>query len=106
MPSAPNEMNLKTKFLMLVAAFFLSACVLAPQPHVNETGYVITQLTASTWTLATSGTRRLLPSTSTAKAALLDAIEKHSGCKVTDSDYASQGSQLDAQVDCANRFKK
>jgi hypothetical protein len=39
------------------------------------------------------------------RAALLQAIEQRSGCKVTDSDYSRNGTQLDAQVDCASRLK-
>ena len=49
--------------------------------------------------------RILLPTGPEGQAALRVAIEKHTGCKVTDSNYASQGLQLDAQVDCANRLK-
>lgn len=98
---------------MSVVALSLSACVLGPLSHApgrqsadaGGAAYVVTQLTASTWTLTKPGLRGLLPTSPEDQAALRVAIEKHTGCKVTDSNYASQGLQLDAQVDCANRLK-
>ena len=106
-------MKLQIKFLMPVVALSLNACALRPPPHPpgaqstysGGTAYVITQLTASTWTLTMPDLRILLPTSPEDQAALRVAIEKHTGCKVTDSNYASQGLQLDAQVDCANRLK-
>ncbi len=64
----------------------------------------ITQLTAGTWT-ATAAGGTAVNGRSPGKAALLGAIEKTSGCKVTDSDYSRNGLQLDAQVDCPGRLK-
>ena len=106
-------MKLQIKFLMPVVALSLNACALRPPPHLpgaqstyaGGTAYVITQLTASTWTLTMPDLRILLPTGPEGQAALRVAVEKHTGCKVTDSNYASQGLQLDAQVDCANRLK-
>ena len=34
------------------------------------------------------------------RAALIDAVARTSGCKVTDVNYSRDGLQLDAQVDC------
>ena len=65
--------------------------------------YVIRQLTASTWTATTSGLTRVLADD--AKAGVLNAIERSSGCRVTDSDFSLQGRQLDAQVDCESSPK-
>jgi hypothetical protein len=67
--------------------------------------YIITQLTAGTWTATAAGTPKTINGTSPGKVALLSAIEKASGCKVTDSDYSRQGMQLDAQVECGSRLK-
>ena len=65
--------------------------------------YIISQLTAGTWTASTSGTAEVMSIQT--RTSLLAAIEKTSGCKVTDSDITRQGLQLDAQVDCGNRMK-
>lgn len=67
--------------------------------------YTISQLTAGTWTASAAGNAKVINGTSPGKAALLSAIEKASGCKVTDSDFSRQGMQLDAQVDCGSRLK-
>ena len=106
-------MKLQIKFLVPVIALSLNACALRPLSHPPGTqityaggaAYVITQLTASTWTLTMSDLRNLLPTSPEDQAAMRVAVEKHTGCKVTDSNYASQGLQLDAQVDCASRLK-
>ncbi|MBC7610005.1 MAG: hypothetical protein H7228_10605 [Polaromonas sp.] len=90
-----------------------TACSLnpsAPEPagyttRIGGDSYVIKQLTASTWTATTAGPTLDLPASPKAKSELLDAIERSSGCKVTDSDYSVQGRQLDAQVDCDARQK-
>jgi hypothetical protein len=67
--------------------------------------YLISQLTAGTWTAIApapaGGNAIYSPS---ARSALLRAIELRSGCKVTDADYSRDGKQLDAQVDCAGRL--
>jgi hypothetical protein len=78
-----------------------------PSHPVNVEGqtYLISQLTAGTWTAVApapaSGNAISSPS---ARSALLRAIELRSGCKVTDADYSRNGKQLDAQVDCAGRL--
>ena len=79
----------------------------APKPNMRIGGdaYSITQITASTWTATAPGSSKPLASNAASKAELLDAIEKASGCKVTDSDYSHHGTQLDAQVECGSRFK-
>ena len=92
-----------------VVSLSLSACVLgpmsngAPKPNMSIGGdaYLINQITASTWTATAPGSTKPLAS----KAELLNAIEKTSGCKVTDSDYSHHGTQLDAQVECGSRLK-
>lgn len=76
----------------------------AQRVTVEGRAYLLSALTAATWT-ATSPTASPLPTTASTRAALLQAIEQHSGCKVTDVDYSRNGMQLDAQVDCASRLK-
>ena len=67
--------------------------------------YLISQLTAGTWTaIAPSPAGSNAISSPSARSALLRAIELRSGCKVTDADYSRNGQQLDAQVDCAGRL--
>ena len=72
---------------------------------VEGRSYLISPLTASTWTATTKGAARPIDNSASGMAALLQAIEKTSGCKVTDSDFSRQGLQLDAQVDCGARLK-
>ena len=101
------------KAFFAVVSLSLSACVLspmsngAPKPNVSIGGdaYLINQITASTWTATAPGSAKSLAGSAASKAELLDAIEKTSGCKVTDSDYSHQGMQLDAQVECGSRLK-
>ena len=96
-----------------VVSLSLSACALspmsngAPKPNMSIGGnaYLINQITASTWTAIAPGSAKPLESNAASKAELLNAIEKTSGCKVTDSDYSQQGRQLDAQVECGSRLK-
>ncbi len=78
-----------------------------PSSTVSIAGdtYVISQLTASTWTATAAGPARVISGNLPGKARLLSAIEQASRCKVTDSDYSRQGMQLDAQVDCGDRLK-
>lgn len=102
------------KLLALGAILFLTACAFGPAARedgrqiarVGGSTYVIQQLTDSTWTLTASGTLKPLPTAATDRASLLEAIEQRSGCKVTDSDYARQGVQLDAQVRCNSAGKR
>jgi hypothetical protein len=76
----------------------------AQRVNVEGRTYLISPLTAGTWT-ATSPNASQVSSTPSGRAALLQAIEQSSGCKVTDADYSRGGRQLDAQVDCASRLK-
>ena len=88
----------------------LSACAMnraAPDAgqtiSIDNHRYVISELTASTWTATTFGTAT--PIALTARHTLVAAIEKASGCKVTDTGLSRQGLQLDAQVECGSRMK-
>ena len=75
----------------------------APDVHkitLNGEIYSLTQLTASTWTVTASGPSKTLNQGVGLTEGLRQAIEKTSGCKVTDSDYSQAGRQFDAQVDC------
>lgn len=69
--------------------------------HIGDDTYVVNPLTASTWTAVARAKGQPLGNDGAKKAALLEAIERRSGCKVTDSDVSAQGTQLDAQVDCS-----
>ncbi|OGB10254.1 MAG: hypothetical protein A3E79_14085 [Burkholderiales bacterium RIFCSPHIGHO2_12_FULL_61_11] len=104
---------MKVNALLAAAGVLLSACALPSVPgepaahkvNVDGAPYLLSQLTASTWTASTAGRARPLKTSFSHQAALLQAIEKTSGCKVTDSDYSRQGLQLDAQVDCGSKLK-
>ena len=105
--------------LLMVGSVLLNACTIPvnfssaalpadPQAQaisVEGRSYLISPLTASTWTATMKGADRPIDSSASGKAALLQAIEKTSGCKVTDSDFSRQGLQLDAQIDCGARLK-
>jgi hypothetical protein len=67
---------------------------------IGGQSFLVNRLTAGTWTVTAASGQSALPSGS-GKTALVEAVEKLSGCKVTDSDYSRNGTQLDAQVDCA-----
>jgi hypothetical protein len=95
----------------LLCSAWLAGCAApgaadSPAQRVTVEGrtYLISALTAGTWT-ATSSTAGQVASTPSGRAALLQAIEQSSGCKVTDADYSRGGMQLDAQVDCASGLK-
>jgi len=96
------------KGLALATCAGLNACSMmtpgiAPEVHkisLNGESYSLTQLTASTWTAIASGASKSMNSSAGQTAGLRQAIEKTSGCKVTDSDYSQAGRQFDAQVDC------
>lgn len=96
---------------LAVAGTSLTACASFGQPddpvatpaHQLSLGgesYLVRQITESTWTVTSTTSRAGLASTAGASAALRQAAEIASGCKVTDSDYSSQGRQFDAQVEC------
>lgn len=103
----------RLKALIALGSICLSACTLPSSPGDPVTHQVsvdgqpcqLSQLTAGTWTATASGMARPLVTSLSHKAALLQAIEKTSGCKVTDSNYSRQGRQLDAQVDCGSKLK-
>jgi hypothetical protein len=99
---------------VLALSALLAACAMSG-PASDLTGrsavvvdgqlYDIGRLTESTWT-AVSPPGASAPTHGTAhRLAVLQAIERASGCKVTDSDYTLEGRQLDAQVDCASKLK-
>jgi hypothetical protein len=95
----------------LLGAAWLAACAAPgaadlPAQRISVEGrtYLISPLTAGTW-IATSPDASPISGTPSVRDALLQTIEKSSGCKVTDADYSRGGMQLDAQVDCASRLK-
>jgi hypothetical protein len=100
------------KALIALGGICLSACTLPSSPgdpvthqvSVDGQPYQLSQLTAGTWIATASGVARPLESSLSSRAALLEAIEKTSGCQATDSDYSRQGRQLDAQVDCGSKL--
>ena len=103
---------MKVMFNLVLACIALSACSSPSLEKSSSTtvklagdSYVITQLTAGTWTATAAGPPKAINGTQPGKSQLLAAIEQASGCKVTDSDYSRQGMQLDAQVDCGSRLK-
>ena len=96
------------KNLIVPLCASLGACAIIPSPGdptahkvlVSGETYWVSQLTASTWIATSVGVAQPLPSTTAGTAGLRQAIEKISGCKVTDSDYSRESRQFDAQVDC------
>jgi hypothetical protein len=100
--------------VMLTAAVCLGGCAMTGPGQelpvrnavvVDGQRYDIGRLTESTWT-AMSQPGAATPTQGAAhRIAVTQAIERASGCKVTDSDYALDGRQLNAQVDCASRLK-
>jgi hypothetical protein len=67
--------------------------------------YDIGRLTESTWTAVSPPGASVSINGTAHRLAVLQAIERASGCKVTDSDYTLEGRQLDAQVACASTLK-
>lgn len=104
--------RLKLLVISLLGAS-LGACALLPVPGqpeaqkvmVDGETYLLTQITESTWTANSRASLKILPATEASTVALRQAVEKTSGCKVTDSDYSRQGRQFDAQVDCGGLRK-
>lgn len=97
--------------LLAVAGASLTACAPLSRPgnpaeapahrlSLGGESYLVRQITESTWTVTSTTRRAVLDSTAGASEALRQAVEIASGCKVTDSDYSSQGRQFDAQVEC------
>lgn len=73
--------------------------------RIGGDAYVISQLTASTWSATGARSASELTASSSGRTALLAEIERLSGCKVTNIDFSRQTGQLDAQVDCAGQLK-
>lgn len=102
--------------LATLPAFLLAACAgnwpalsRTPVEHpvtIDGTAYVITQITAGTWTAvpaASPGSGQAGTISAAHRTSLVRAIETTSGCRVTSNNYSRQGTQLDAQVDCGGR---
>lgn len=90
------------KLITVLVSTSLGACA---SQDVSHPAYVLTPLTAATWTATVSGPARPLQTDPVSQALLRQAIEKASGCKVTDSDFSRDNRQFDAQVDCDGRLK-
>lgn len=94
----------------LVMASGLTACSglvnpqtgAAQQVQLDGRTYRIEQITASTWTATPPAG---LGDPKPHAASLVQAIEKASGCNVTDSSFAERGAVLSAQVECGSRLK-
>ncbi len=92
---------------LVLAALGLAACSGLGEPQsgapqiveLDGLKYRVEQITASTWT-ATPPVAR--PDLTSRAASLVQAIEKASGCKVTDSSFGPQDAVLSAQVDCGS----
>ena len=93
--------------LAVVSVLVICACTTSPvarnsaqqKIQAGGHGYLISQLTAGTWTVAAQDGKPV-PRSSMDRAALIDAVARTSGCKVTDVNYSRDGLQLDALVDC------
>ena len=101
-------MKIWARNAIALACASLNACAINPSPgepavhkvSVQGETYALSQLTASTWTATAAANAKAFAGSAIGTAELRQAIEKMSGCKVTDSDYSRQGRQFDAQVDC------
>jgi hypothetical protein len=102
------------KLGLLALPALLAACAMtSPAGNVPARGavvvdgqlYDIGRLTESTWTAIPPPGAGAPTNGAAHRLAVLQAIERASGCKVTDSDYQLEGRQLDAQVDCASKLK-
>ena len=104
---------MKTQVLLVLSAC-LNACAFSgpggdlPERRlvlVDGQRYDIGRLTESTWTAISQPGASAPISSSAHRLAVLQAIERASGCRVSDSGYSLAGRQLDAQLDCASRLK-
>ena len=68
--------------------------------ELDGSRYRVEQMTASTWTATPPESA---PDASRS-AHLVKAIEKASGCKVTDSSFGQPGAAFSAQVDCGSKI--
>ena len=100
--------------VLLVLSACLSACAVSrpggdlPDRRVvlvDGQRYEIGRLTESTWTAISQPGARVPHSGAAHRLAVLQAIERASGCRVSDSDYSLEGRQLNAQLDCISRLK-
>lgn len=107
-------MNALALLVTVIVVTGLSACAMntpaSDVPDVHEVriegqAYRLTPLTAATWTASPTGLDATRAVAAAHQPLLLNAIEKASGCKVTDSDASRGGRQLDAQVDCGSKLK-
>lgn len=95
-------------WIWILTSFGMSGCAmlaLTTEPAsrrvtVGSESFMVRQITESTWTVSATGNRQILTETPATTAALEQAVEMVSGCRVTDSDYSRQGTQFDAQVSC------
>jgi ABC-type glycerol-3-phosphate transport system substrate-binding protein len=102
--------RLATGLAAVLMTALLSACggmreaqgSAAQKVELNGLTYQVEQITASTWTARPPAG---LANSAQQSVALVQAIEKASGCKVTDSSPGQQGTALNAQVDCGSRLK-
>ena len=104
---------MKTQVLLVLSAY-LSACAFngpggdLPERRVlvvDGQRYEIGRLTESTWTAISRPGASASALGAAHRLAVLHAIERASGCRVSDSDYALEGRQLNAQLDCVSRLK-
>ena len=101
------------KVVLVLSTTCTSACTFSALPETFEVQkvmvdgepHLLSQLTASTWTLRPSNQRLRLATNAVGRAELLKTIEKASGCKVADSNYSNRNQQLDAQVDCGQQLQ-
>ena len=104
-------MNVAIGMLLAAGAVNLTACAASGLPGADSNlqsyrlsmggeSYFVRQITESTWTVSSAVSLKVLNTMPEATARLKQAIEKTSGCMVTDSDFSSQGRQFDAQVEC------
>ena len=90
------------KLVTVLVSTCLGACA---SQDASPPAYVLTPLTAAPWTATASRPAGSLPTDAASQKLLRQAIEKASGCKVTDSDFSRDNRQFDAQVDCDSRLK-
>ncbi|MBA3592907.1 MAG: hypothetical protein H0W47_03800 [Polaromonas sp.] len=97
-----------TKLALTLMTCCLAACSVLINPQtdtahrieVDGRSYRVEQITASTWTATPAAVLTgLLPKA----ASLIQAVEKASGCKVTDSSFSQQSATLSAQVICSQQ---
>ena len=99
---------------LLVLSAFVGACAVSgpggdlPDRRVlvvDGQRYEVGRLTESTWTAISQPGASPTNRSAAHRLAVLQAIERASGCRVSDSDYSLEGRQLNAQLDCVNRLK-